>query len=88
VPLFLYVIHVYLVHALAIILRLATGQSAAGLTDHVRTLVLHPQTLQGSGFSLPVVYLLWIGVLAVLYPLCRWFAAMKQRRRDWWLSYL
>jgi len=40
------------------------------------------------GFSLPVVYLFWISVVVVLYPACRWFAAVKQRRSDPWLSYL
>ena len=40
------------------------------------------------GVSLPVVYLIWIGVVVILYWPCRWFAAVKQRRRDVWLSYL
>jgi hypothetical protein len=34
------------------------------------------------------VYLFWIVAVLMLYPLARWFAALKQRRRDWWLSYL
>ena len=42
----------------------------------------------GWGFSLPIVYAIWIGVVVALYPVCRWFAAVKQRRRDAWLSYL
>jgi hypothetical protein len=37
---------------------------------------------------LPVVYLAWALALATLYPACRWFAALKRRRDDWWLSYL
>ena len=88
VPLFLYVLHVYAVHAVAILLRLATGQSIAGLIDNVRVIVVQPQLLRGSGFSLPVVYLVWVAVLALLYPLCRWFAGVKQRGGHWWLSYL
>jgi uncharacterized membrane protein len=88
VPLFFYVIHVYVAHALSIGLRVATHQSLAGQFDQLRTLVLHPQAFHGSGFSLPVVYVAWIAILAVLYPLCRWFAGVKERRRDWWLSYL
>jgi hypothetical protein len=40
------------------------------------------------GFSLPVVYLACVLVVATLYPACRWFAAVKRRRSDWWLSYL
>jgi hypothetical protein len=42
----------------------------------------------GWGFSLGVVYLVWALVVAALVPLSRWFAGVKQRRRDWWLSYL
>jgi hypothetical protein len=37
---------------------------------------------------MPVVYAMWIVGLILLYPLCRWFAGVKARRRDWWLSYL
>jgi hypothetical protein len=33
------------------------------------------------------VYLIWIGVVVILYLPCRWFAGVKQRR-DVWLSYL
>jgi len=46
----------------------------------------HPPV--GNGFNLIVVYLSWIGGVLLLYPLCKWFAGVKQRRRDWWLSYL
>lgn len=42
----------------------------------------------GFGYSLPEVYLIWLLVLALSYPLCRWFAGVKERRSDWWLSYL
>ena len=38
--------------------------------------------------SLPVVYLYWIAVVLIAYPACRWFAAVKARRSDRWLSYL
>jgi hypothetical protein len=35
-----------------------------------------------------MVYLAWLAVMIVSYPLCRWFSDLKQRRNDWWLSYL
>jgi hypothetical protein len=38
--------------------------------------------------GLPLIYLIWISVVILLYPLCRWYANLKQRRQDWWLSYL
>jgi hypothetical protein len=34
------------------------------------------------------VYVVWAVVVLALYPLCRWFAALKQRRSEWWWSYL
>ena len=40
------------------------------------------------GFGLGMVYALWILGAALLYPLCRWYAGVKARRHDWWLSYL
>ena len=40
------------------------------------------------GFRLWVVYVCWAIGVVLLYPLCKWFAGVKARRRDWWLSYL
>ena len=42
----------------------------------------------GYGVPLPWVYPIWLGVVALLYPFCRWVASVKARRKDWWLSYL
>jgi hypothetical protein len=41
-----------------------------------------------AGFDLWVVYVCWAIAVVVLFVLCRWFAGVKQRRRDWWLAYL
>lgn len=38
--------------------------------------------------SARVVYEGWVIGVVLLYPLCKWFAGVKARRRDWWLSYL
>jgi hypothetical protein len=40
------------------------------------------------GYSLPVVYGIWLGILLALYPVCRWFAGVKRRSRAAWLSYV
>ncbi|MBD0280555.1 MAG: hypothetical protein ICV81_21685 [Flavisolibacter sp.] len=42
----------------------------------------------GEGYPLWAVYLLWLFVVAVLYPVCKWFSEYKQTHRQWWLSYL
>ena len=89
VPLFAYVLHLYLAHAASIVLRLATGQSLAGQFDWMRALLTpQRQQMHGSGFPLWVVYAAWIAIVLAIYPACRAYARLKQRRRDWWLSYL
>ena len=40
------------------------------------------------GYDLWVTYVVWAAIVIGLYPACRWFARVKERRRDWWLSYL
>lgn len=40
------------------------------------------------GYPLWVTYAIWIGLVAALYPLCRWFAQYKATHRSRWLSYL
>jgi hypothetical protein len=59
-----------------------------GLFDYMLNVFTAPERLEGLGFGLPWVYLAWITVLAILYPACRYWQALKARRRDWWLSYL
>jgi uncharacterized membrane protein len=82
VPLFFYVLHIALAHLAAGVIALAMGYGTALLTDDFM------QVPQQWGFGLPVIYLAWLLVVATLYPACRWFAAVKRRRDDWWLSYL
>jgi uncharacterized membrane protein len=88
VPFFFYVLHIYLIHALAIAANAALGRDATGMFDYMINVFLHPELFQGLGFTLPWVYVAWIVVLALLYPLCRYWQGLKARRRDWWLSYL
>ena len=82
VPLFFYVLHLFLAHLSAGLLAWYMGWGTAVLTSSYRSLPAD------WGLSLPWVYVAWLAVLLALYPLCRWFAAVKRRRTDWWLSYL
>ena len=84
VPLFYYVLHIYLIHAAALLATAWVGDPLDTLWDGFHPMFKPP----GSGFPLPVVYVAWVGVVLALYPACRWFASVKQRRDDWWLSYL
>ncbi len=87
-PLFFYVSHVYLVHALAIAANAAAGRDVTGMFNYMLNSFIHPELQQDLGFPLWGVYIAWIVVLALLYPLCRWWQSVKAKRRDWWLSYL
>ena len=82
VPLFFYLLQWYAAHLLAVVVNAALGRPASWLLGGAPW-----DAPEGSGYSLGVVYLMWIVVLVLLYPPCRWFAALKRRRRDAWLSY-
>ncbi len=86
VPLFFYVLHLYLAHALMLAIGMAMGYPAGIFVG----VMAEPKTMIeiGWGFSLPVTYCVWLLILAILYPACRWFGELKRRRHDWWLGYL
>lgn len=83
-PLFVYILHLYVALAAGAALRFAQGFDFRKLA----TLGSKESALEGYGTNLLGVYLAWILIMAALYPACRWFAGVKRRRRDWWLSYL
>jgi uncharacterized membrane protein len=88
VPMFYYVLHIVLIHLLAIGACLVRYGSAHWMFESP-TLDRYPVTQPpGWPVPLPVVWLIWMSVVVLLYPLCRWFAGVKRRRTDWWLSYL
>ena len=87
VPLFYYVLHFALIHLLAVAICFARYGSAHWMFESP-DLGHYPFTPPpGWGFSLPVVYLVWAVVVATMYPLCRWYARVKQTRNSPWLSY-
>ena len=84
-PLFTYICHIYILHLIMLATVIAMGFPIGTATD---TIVSTKVMDYGWGFDLPVVYAVWLLVLALLTPLSLWFSALKARRRDWWLSYL
>jgi len=91
VPFFYFVLHFYLIHLLAVLAAwIRYGASAFGFMFHPLPSMGGPARLFPSpfGYDLWVAYLVWLFVVASLYPVCRWYASVKSRRRDWWLGYL
>lgn len=86
VPFLYYILHFYILHLLCMILFLMRG--------HTFNEGLHQTgspfkfVNAGEGYSLGVVYIIWISVVIVLYPICKWFSDYKQTHKKWWLSYL
>jgi uncharacterized membrane protein len=87
VPMFYYLLHIPLIHLIAIAVCYARYGQVHWMFESP-TIGQFPFTPPpGWGFSLPIIYLVWACVVLMLYPLCRWFAGLKQRRNDAWLSY-
>ncbi len=85
VPLFFYLLQWFTTHSLAVIAGAMAGKPIAFLFSNFGS---GPPPPPGFGFGLGTVYVLWIFGVVLLYPLCRWYAGVKARRHDWWLSYL
>jgi len=87
VPLFFYVLQWYTAHFIGIVAGLIAGQSVGHNFTSPLDMFSSPPPA-GIGFRLWIVYVCWIVGVLLLYPLCKWFAGVKARRKDWWLSYL
>ncbi|HOX82400.1 MAG TPA: heparan-alpha-glucosaminide N-acetyltransferase domain-containing protein [Chryseolinea sp.] len=88
VPMFYYLLHLYLIHGLAIIAAMATGFGFSSMVNFESWVTMR-ESLVGYGFDLWVTYGVWIFVVLTLYPLCKWFDRYKSAHREkWWLSYL
>jgi uncharacterized membrane protein len=85
VPLFYYILHIYLIHILTVIVFYASGYTSADIVNPHSPFLFRPQVF---GFNLYIVYVIWIGVLVALYPLCKWYNHYKSKHKHWWLSYL
>lgn len=84
VPFFYYVLHLPLLHGMAVVVDLWRYGDATWL------FVNPPYQLWSIDYTydLMATYLAWTAAVLILYPLCWWYADVKSRRKDWWLSYL
>lgn len=85
VPLFFYLIHLPLIHGLAVVYALVVYGNADWLTDAPGWGRMEKPG--DFGFALPGVYAIWITVLLVTYPVCIWFIRKKRESSASWLRY-
>ena len=84
VPLFFYLLHWFLIKGIAIDL----AHRRYGRADWMYGDVKPGSAPKDYGYDLGVVYLIWLSVVFVLFPICYWYAGVKKRSRSAWLSYL
>jgi uncharacterized membrane protein len=88
VPLFYYLLHLPLLHVMAVLFSLVTYGEASWLHRDLMNSRALPSLPAGYGYGLTVVYGVWIATVLMLYPLCRWFANVKKTRREAVFSFL
>lgn len=84
VPMFYYILHIYLLHSMVLI-----GAWIMNIPFHYfidNDSLFNPKP--GWGFSLPYVYAWWLLAVGILYFPCRWFMLIKLNHKKWWLSYI
>jgi uncharacterized membrane protein len=87
VPFFYYMLHIPLIHALAVVVSsVRLGEVSPWLfANHPMG---NPPPPDGYTWGLGLLYAVWVVAVLLLYFPCRWFAGLKSRRNDRWLSYL
>jgi hypothetical protein len=87
VPFFYYILHIPLIHVMAaIVSKIRLGTVVPWIFANLP--MAAPRPPAGYQWSLGLLYLIWLIVVVLLYFACRWYAALKARRKDPWLAYL
>lgn len=87
VPFFFYIVHLYVIHILAMLMLVYQGRDWREYILSAREII--SGRLSNFGLSLEAVYIIWILVVVLLYPLCRWYQKHREKYPSrWWLSYL
>ncbi len=85
VPMFYYIIHFYIIHTFVVILFFVTGHTSKDIVTPNNPFLFRPSDL---GFGLLGVYLVWLFVVIILYPLCKQYDRYKTSHTNWWLRYI
>ena len=87
VPFFFYIVHLYVIHALAMLLLLSQGHDWHEYIFSARGII--SGALRDFGLRLEAVYLIWVMMVIILYPACTWYQKVREKHPAWWwLSYL
>jgi len=85
VPMLYYMIHFFVIHTIVVIVFYATGHNSSQIVGKGNIFLFRPSDL---GFGLPGVYIIWLFVVIVLFPVCKRYDRYKSTHSNWWLKYI
>ncbi len=88
VPLFYFIVHFYILHIAEACVYLLRGHSfSEGMKGAPGSFFKF--SMPGEGYNLAIVYCIWIAIVILMYPLCKWYDNYKTNHKEKkWLSYL
>jgi uncharacterized membrane protein len=85
VPLFYFLVHWYIIHPILFLILFLQGYKSSDFIFGFN----FGRPKGESGVNIWIVYLIWIFVVVILYPLCKWYGNYKMKHKEnKWLSYL
>jgi len=85
VPMFYYILHLYLIHLIGVVVFFAEGFPTSEIATPQNPFFFRPSSF---GFGLGGVYVVWLFVVLILYPVCKKYDRYKSNHANWWLSYI
>ena len=85
VPFFYYVLHLYLIHLTVLVFFILEKFPAKDIAPQHSPFLFRPDRF---GYGLWIVYGIWILLILLTYPLCKWYSRYKATHHAWWLSYI
>lgn len=85
VPFFYYVLHIYLIHILCVIYFYASGHHNSEIVTQGSFFNFRPSDM---GFSLPITWLIWLAVIALLYLPSKWYDQFRAGKKHWIFKYI
>ena len=79
VPLFYFVLHLFIIHSLMFIMLILQG---FGPRDMLFGAFNNGRPKTGGGVELPIIYLIWLCVVVLLYPVCKWYGKYKSDHKE------
>lgn len=79
VPLFYFVVHLFIIHSLMLVMLHLQGFTS---NDLLFGAFNNGRPKTGAGLDLAAIYIVWLSVVALMYPLSKWYGNYKFTHRE------